>query len=433
MRFRSLLPAALMAFAGAFAPASIAQDKPAAPEKPVVQDQPAAQEKPIGQEKPAAQDKPAAQVRQADPQVKQAARALIEEVLTITHAADIFGDLRRTLREVYIPGVRDFVMGNTPGVAAPDPKTAAAAAKVLTYMDYMRKGGDELDVALSENREAMISDVAEQMAKTAKSADIDEVRATLKLPAVTKGLDALYAVSKLLTGFTYEDSRTFSSFSVWASRQDLDVAKSFPGFLQQQTPGTPLSGEAAPSRHKIAKAQALVSDLLQVSHLDEIVEDAQRFARDVYAETAPMPEDERELFREQLGQYEFLYNMQKAVVLAMAPSVLAASLSDEQLSVMHGFVRSPAFAKLANLLRGAVKAGTAFTKADILEAKKSFESLESKAKGQERNSAEERKIEAEWDALAEKWTEILKKRISPEVRDALEKGLGDINDEGAPI
>ena len=35
-----------------------------------------------------------------------------------------------------------------------------------------------------------------------------------------------------------------------------------------------------------------------------------------------MPEDERELFREQLGQYEFVYNMQKAVVLAMAPSVL---------------------------------------------------------------------------------------------------------------
>ena len=179
-------------------------------------------------------------MQQADPQVKQAARGLIEEVLKITHAADIFGDLRRTLREVYIPGVRDFVMGNTPGVAAPDPKTAAAAAKVLTFMDYARKGGDELDVALSENREAMISDVAEQMAKTAKSADIDDVRATLKLPAVTKGLDALYAVSKLLTGFTYEDSRTFSSFSAWASRQDLDMAKSFPGFLQQHTPGTPL-------------------------------------------------------------------------------------------------------------------------------------------------------------------------------------------------
>ena len=149
-----------------------------------------------------------------------------------------------------------------------------------------------------------------------------------------------------------------------------------------------------------------------------------------------MSENERELLREQVDQFEFLYNMQKAVVLAMAPSVIAASLSDEQLSVMQGFVRSPAFAKLFNLLRGAVKAGTAFTKADILEAKKSFEDLESKAKGQEHNSAEERKIEAEWDALAEKWTEILKKRISPEVRDGLDKGfkaLEDLKDEGAPI
>jgi hypothetical protein len=434
MRFRSLLPAALIAFAGAFAPASIAQDKPAAQEKPVVLDQPAAQEEPIGQEKPAAQDKPAAQVRQADPQVKEAARALIEEVLKITHAADIFGDLRRTLREAYIPGVRDFVMGNTPGVAAPDPKTAAAAAKVLTFLDYARRGGDELDVALSENREAMISDVAEQMAKTAKSTDIDDVRATLKLPAVTKGLDALYAISKLLTGFTYEDSRTFSSFSAWASRQDLDMSKSFSG-LRELTPGTPLGGDAVPSKHKIAKAQALVSDLVSISHIDEMVEDAHRFARDVYAETAPMSENEREALREQVDQYEFLYNMQKAVVLAMAPSVIAASLSDEQLSVMQGFVRSPAFAKLANLMRGAVKAGTAFTKADILEAKKSFEDLESKAK-EERNSAEESKIEAEWDALAGKWTEILKKRISPEVRDGFDKALKaleDFKDEGAPI
>ena len=302
-------------------------------------------------------------------------------------------------------------------------------------MDYARRGGDELDVALSENREAMISDVAEQMAKSAKSTDIDDVRATLKLPAVTKGLDALYAISKLLTGFTYEDSRTFSSFSAWASRQNLDAAKSLPG-LQQLTPGTPLGGDAVPSKHKITKAQALVSDLLQVSHIDEMVEDAHRFARDVYAETAPMSENERESLREQVDQFEFLYNMQKAVVLAMAPSVIAASLSDEQLSVMQGFVRSPAFAKLFNLLRGAVKAGTAFTKADILEAKKSFEDLESKAKGQEHNSAEERKIEAEWDALAEKWTEILKKRISPEVRDGLDKGfkaLEDLKDEGAPI
>ena len=33
MRFRPLLPAFLIAFAAAFAPAGIAQDKPAAPDK----------------------------------------------------------------------------------------------------------------------------------------------------------------------------------------------------------------------------------------------------------------------------------------------------------------------------------------------------------------------------------------------------------------
>ena len=416
MRFRSLLPAALIAFAGAFAPASIAQDKPAAPEKPVVQDQPAAQEKPIGQEKPAAQDKPAAQVRQADPQVKQAARALIEEVLKITHAEDIFADLRRTLREVYIPGVRDFVMGNTPGVAAPDPKTAAAAAKVLTFMDYARRAGDELDVALSENREAMISDVAEQMAKTAKSTDIDDVRATLKLPAVTKGLDALYAVSKLLTGFTYEDSRTFSSFSAWASRQNLDMAKSFPG-LQQLIPGTPQGGDAVPSKHKIAKAQALVSDLLSISHLDEMAGDAHRFARDVYAETAPIPENERESLREQVDQFEFLYNMQKAVVIGHG-AVRDCRQLERRAAFDVAWVC--AFAGLCEIVPPAARRGegrNGFHEGGHTRSQEVLRGPRKQGQGAGAQLRRGGKIEAEWDALAEKWTEILKKRISPEVRD----------------
>lgn len=400
MRFRSLLPALLMAFAGAFAPASVAQDQPAAQDKPAVQ-------------------------TQEDPEVKQAARGLIEEVLRLSHSADIFSDLRRTLREVYIPALRDFVEGNTPGIPAPNPKSAAAAAKLLTFMDYARKAGDELDVALSENRDAMISDVAGQMAKTAKAADIDAVRATFKLPAITKGLDAFYAISKLLTGFSYEDSRTFSAFSSWASRQDLDLQSAFPG--------TPRGAEAVPSKHKIAKAQALVNDLISISHLDEMVEDAHRFARDVYAETAPIPEEDRQALREQADQFEFLYNMQKAVALAAAPSMMASGLSDEQLAIMHEFVRSPAFAKLCGLLRTAVKAGTAFTKADILEAKKSFEDLENKASGEDRGATEEDKVKAEWDALTEKWTEILKNRISPETRAGFERALEDLEEKGAPI
>ncbi len=418
MRFRLLLPAFLMACAGAFAAASIAQDKPALP------DQPAIQNKPAGQDKPAVQEKPAVEA-QVDPQVKQVARGLIEEFLQLTHAAGIFSDLRRTLSEVYIPAVRDFVTGDTPGVGAPDPKTAAAAARVLTYMDYLRKAGDELDVALFENREAMISDVAGQMAKTAKAADIDDVRAALKLPAVTKGLDALYAITKLLTGFSYEDSRTFTAFSAWASRQDLDLQKGFPGM--------PQPGDAVPSKHKIAKAQALVNDFLSISHLDEMVENSHRFMRDVYAETAPIPEGDRQALREQADQFEFLYNMQKAVVLAAAPSVIAATLTDDQLAIVDGFVRSQAFGKLSGFIRAAVSAGTAFTKEDILEARKSFENLEKKAKGEERSAAAEDKIKAEWDALADKWTGILKKRISPETRSGLDRALEELKEQGAPI
>jgi hypothetical protein len=426
MRIKLVLPALLITFAGAFAVAGAAQDKPAVPD----QSAPAAQNKPAAQDSPAAAGKPAAAEVPVDPQVKEAARGFIEELLRLTHAPDVYSDLRRSLREVYIPALRDFVEGNNPGVPTPDPKSAAAVAKLLTYMDYLRKAGDELDVALSDNREAMISDVAGQMAKSAKVADIDSVRATLKLPAVTKGLDALYAVTKLLTGFTYDDSRTFSSFSAWASRQDLDMQRALPGLI----PGGPQSGgDAVPSRSKVAKAQALVNDFLSISHLDEMVENTHRFVRDVFAETAPIPENERQALREQADQFEFMYNMQKGIMIAMAPSMMAADLTDDQLTQVHSFVRSGSFAKLCDLLQNSVKSGTAFTKGDILEAQKTFEDLENKAKSEQHSEAEENKLKAEWDALAEKWTETLKKRMSPETLDGLKKAMDELKDQGAPI
>jgi hypothetical protein len=407
MRLRLLIVAPFLAVLACLSPVTLADDQPAAGGQPAIKDQPAVEAQP-------------------DPEVKQAAHALIEEVLRLSHASQIFDDLRGTLSKVYIPAVRDLVVGNTPGIVAPDEKTAEKLAKLLTFLDYVRKAGDELDVALSENREAMISDAASQIAKTAKIADIDDIRATLKLPAVTKGLDALYAITKLLTGFSYEDSRTFTAFTAWADRQNLD--------LQLALPGMPRNGaDVVPPKQRIAKAQALVNDLMSISHIDEMVADANRFVGEVYAETAPIPETERQELRDQAQQFEFLYNVQKAVVLAAAPSVIAATLNDEQLAVVHGFVRSPAFAKLFGLLRNAVKAGTAFTKEDILEAQKSFENLDNKAKARDGSQAEQDRARAEWDALTEKWKEILKNRISPETREGLDRSLEELKDEGAPI
>ncbi|MBI4723712.1 MAG: hypothetical protein HY765_01435 [Rhodomicrobium sp.] len=391
MRLKSIVPALFMAFAGAFAPASLAQDKPPA-EAPV------------------------------NPEVKHLAQGLIEQGLQASHAADIFSDARRTLREVYIPTLRDMVQGDFPGMPAPDPKTAGTLAKLLTFMNYLRKAGDELDVALSENREAMISDAAEQIARTAKPAEIRDVQGVLQLPAVRKGFDAFYAVTKLLTGFSYEDSRTFSEFSAWVETLNFDL---------EHMPGTP--GRAVPSKHQIAKAQALMDDLINVSHLDEMVADVKRFMREVYAEIAPMSEEDRQELRGEIDQWEFTYNMQKAVILAAAPSALAAALTGEQLDTLHGFLRTPAFARVFGLLRDAVKAGTAFTKEDILEAQKSFEDIEEKSKLRERSPGEEEKAKAEWNALAEKWQEILKNSMSPDTRSGLERSLKDLQDEGSPI
>jgi hypothetical protein len=394
MRMRLLLPALFMAFAGVLSPAGLAQDRPAAgaPEAPV------------------------------NAELKQAARAFIEDALNASHAAEIFADLRRTLREVYIPAFRDVVQGAVPGVPAPDARTAATMAKLLTLLNYMGNAGDELDAALSENREAMISDVAAEIARTAKPAEIQGIRDLLNLAAVRKSLDAFYALTRLITGFTYQDGRTFSEFSAWASRQNWD--------FQHALPSAPTTGPV-PSQGKIAKAQALVAELMSVSHVDEIVTDVKRFFREVYLETAPMSDEARTQLRSQADQFEFLYNIQKSVVLAAAPSFVAAALDDEQLATIQGFVRSPAFAKAFNLLRDAVHSGTAFTKEDVLEAKRTFEAIERSAKA--RDGDAEGKAKAAWDALIEKWAGIIGNRISPETRSGLQRSFEDIKDEGSPI
>ena len=395
MRLKSILCGLLIAAGGAMTPASLAQDTPPQVEVP------------------------------ANPETKAIAQGLIEDGLKASHAAEIYADLRRTLREVYIPVLRNLVQGDFPGVPSPDVQTAAAMAKALTFLDYVRRAGDELDPALTENRNTMISDIAEQIAKTAKPPELKDVRGILQLPAVRKSLDAFYAMTKLVTGFSYEDSRTFSNFSAWANGLDFDFS--------QAIPGGPEGSKRVPSKAKIAKAQAFIEDFMRLSHLDELVADVKRFARDVYAETAPMSEEERQDLRDQIDQFEFTYTMQRAMAVAVAPSVVASALSDDQLATLHSFVRSPAYAKASDLFRNIVKSSTAFTKDDIVGAQKSFEDLDRQSKLQERSSEEQEKAKKEWSALAEKWSEILKNRISPETRSGLEHSLEDLQNLEPPI
>ena len=370
-----------------------------------------------------AQDKPPQEQAAVDPQAKRLAQSLIEEALGLSHAAEIFDDLRRTLRDVYIPVMRGLVQGDYPGAPEADVASAAALAKMLTFMDYLRKGSDELDLALSEYRGAMLSDFSEQMTKAANAAELSDARRLFDLPATRKTLDASYAMSKLVTGFSYEDSKTFSEFSAWARNLNLDITQVMPGNQDRTKP--------VPSGRKVMKAQAFMNDLMQISHLDEVVADAECFARDVYAETIPASPEEREKLRGDIAQYAFMYNIQKAVVIGIAPSVVAASLTDEQLETLTGYLHSPAFAKAFDLVRDAVKSATAYTKEDILEAQKAIKDLDEKSKL--RGPEEREKAKAEWSALIDKWTEKLKEKISPETRQGLEQSMDELQLRDAPM
>ena len=93
------------------------------------------------------------------------------------------------------------------------------------------------------------------------------------MPAVRKSLDAIYAATKLVTGFSYEDSRSFAEFSAWARDLNIDLSQAVPG-----APGKPSS---PPSKRKLAQAGAFVDDLVRLSHLDEMVGDVRRFMREV--------------------------------------------------------------------------------------------------------------------------------------------------------
>ena len=369
------------------------------------------------------QETPRQEQSAADPAAKAIAQNLIEESLRLSHAAEIFDAFRRTIREVFIPMIRGLVQGDYPGAIEPDTATASALAKVLTFLDYVRKAGDELDATLSANRSALISDLASQMAKDADASALGDARRVFDLPATHKTMDAVYAASKLITGFSYDDSRIFSEFAVWARNLNLDLSRIMPGNQDGTAP--------VPSGTKIRKAQAFVNDFMRMSHLEEVATDVETFARDVYAETVPASPGERDNLRRGIDQYQFMYNLQKAVVIGIAPSVIAASLSDEQLETLTGYLHSPAFGKAFDLFRNAVKSTTAYTKDDVLEAQKALKDLDEKSKL--KTPGEREKAKAAWTALINQWTDTLKNRMSPETLKGLEQSLDDLQLRDAPM
>jgi hypothetical protein len=376
-------------------------------------------------ELPPAQAQPAPRpLPPVDPEAKELARDVVETLLEASHTPEIYQDLRRALKEIYVPGLRDTLRGNIPGAPEIDPRSAAQLAKVLTFMTYLDKADDEIEPALSENRDAIISDVAEQIARTATPDEVADIRTFLDQPAVRKSGEALRAAAKLVTGFSYEDARSFAEFSAWVHSLDFDLSQAAPNDA---------SGPGVPSKRKVARARSFVADFLQLSHLDEIENDVTRFVRDVYLETAVLPEEKRQELSDEIDQVEFNYNMQKAAVLALAPSVLASALTEEELEPIHRFMLSSACVKAFDLFRNAVRAGTDFTKEDVLAAQKSLADLNDKVRDKKGTDENDRETEAQWDALGKKWLDFFKERLSPETRQGLEQSLKELKLSRPPV
>jgi hypothetical protein len=335
--------------------------------------------------------------------------ALIEETIYAARVPEIYADLRYTLRELYLPYFKDFLKRkNGPD---PDPEVAERIAALVPAIEYSLKAADELDPVLKENREAMIGDAAALLAKYMTPEEVRLTGEMLRTPAARKGFNILYAVSRLITGYSREDIRSSQKMSEWMRGLHFDLDNT--PFADKDPP--------PPPRERVEKAEAIVSDFIRISRIDDMVGDVVRFTNDVLLKVDTLNDEERDQIRTGIQQFEFLYNLGKSMSVAVAPSALASALNDEQLDQFHLMILSPVMAKGFGLLYNVVREATAFTVQDIRE----FRALAEQADAQRSEIGPGAKalMEAEWEALAETWRLRLWNRLSPETREGLERSF----------
>jgi hypothetical protein len=179
-----------------------------------------------------------------------------------------------------------------------------------------------------------------------------------------------------------------------------------------------------PPRERVAKAEAIVTDFMRISRIDDMVGEITRFTREVVLNVETLDEAKRAEVREGIEKFEFYYNLGKSMAVAVAPSSLATALDDDQLAKFHLLILSPVMAKTFGLFHNVIREATSFTSRDISE----FSALAEEAEEAKRprSAAERREAKAEWEALVAKWRELFESRLSPETREGLERALEDL-------
>jgi hypothetical protein len=340
---------------------------------------------------------------------------LIVRAIPASRIPEIYAELRYAVRELYLPAMRDML--NDPEAAKLDPEGMRKLALVVPLLDYGVRAAQELDPVSAGFREALVTDIAGLQAKYASDEQIRFMGELLDIAATRKAFNAVYALSRFITGYNQEDVRASREMMTAMGKWKFD-SQSNP-FLQKD--------KALPSREKVAKAEAIMTDLMRVSRVDEIVSEVVGFLRNVVLEVDSLKPEEIESVRAGLEQFEFYYNLLKPMAVGAAPSGMAAMMTEEQLRQYHLMILSPVMAKSFNLLHGFVREATSFTKQDIKEFRMLAEKGEAAKESWENNPEVQARMNAEWEALGNKWRERVMGTLSPDTRQGLENAVAAFN------
>lgn len=336
---------------------------------------------------------------------------VLENGFRASRFAEIYADLRRVIREFYLPSIKNAL--HAVDKAKFDPETRQAFTLLVPLLEYSLKAAEELDPVLEDNRDAMIRDVAALFSKHMSKKDIQLLGEMLQTPAMRKGFNAFFAFSRIMTGYTREDLKAWQESTAWMKDLELDL-KNNP-FTEQDRP--------PPPRERVEKAEAIVSDFMRISRVDDMVAEIVRFNKEVVLQIETLTDSERDEIRTGVEQLEFFYNLGKGMAVAVAPSALASTFDDEQLGKLHLIILSPVISKSFGLLYGFVREATSFTKLDLNE----FHALAQDAEkfSAKRGQQDDQAFAADRKRLAEKWQEIFSNALTPETKAGLEQAFAE--------
>ena len=343
---------------------------------------------------------------------------LIEETLRIARIDAIYSEIRFAARELYLPYYQSFALKLKERGA--DPEQVHNAEALTRFLGFAVAASDELEPVLDRRRDEIIADYAAVFARHMTNEQLDLVQDALATPAARKFGNIIYAYSRIVTGYNKADFRSLDEIVDLALDMNIEIG---------ENPLEPGDGPPPPPE-SVEKAEAIVADLLRISRFDDIVADIVRFGNNTLLKLDSLEPSERTEIRNGIHQIQFYYNLAKSMAVAVAPSALANSASLADLDKLHRIVLTPVVSKSFDLIYDLVRETMSFSTLDLTTMKRLAKRGE---KLEEQDSGDSEKAGKEFEALGEKWAEILLNSLTPETRLGLEESmdaLSDLAEEG---